>query len=56
MQFDSDTILIILNIVATVGGMIKMWISFERRLTIMETRLEYHLPKRRHDRTENDNG
>lgn len=46
----SDTVLIILNIIATVGGMVRMWISFERRLTVMETRLEFYLPKRKDDR------
>lgn len=46
---------ILINILTTVGGMMKMWISFEKRLTIMETRIEYYLPKRKDDRNISSN-
>lgn len=59
MQLSGDTILIIigltLNMLANLGGLVKIWMSFERRMTVMETRLEYHLPKRKNDRIESDN-
>ena len=50
---DTQTLMfagLVVNIVATVGGFWRLAMSFERRLTAMETHLEHLLPKRRADR------
>ena len=38
---------LVVNIIATVGGFWRLAMSFERRLTALETHLEHLLPKRR---------